>query len=221
MNTRTVAVISLFGILSLAGACSGLMPPQDDLARKVDYLRADVEKLTAQQAVLLEEVRELRGGTALTPVSAPVAAKIERLEPVAVVPPKPAIESGDLSGDPGTIYQKGYDLLGSGQVEQSQAAFAEFIRRFPESDLADNAQYWIGEGFYSQKAFQEARDAFQGVVDHFPFGNKVPDALYKRALCEGELGNKAAETKTLREVVEQYPFSDASAKARDLLKKLG
>ncbi len=57
--------------------------------------------------------------------------------------------------------------------------------KFPQSDLADNAQYWIGECFYSQKKFQEAKEGFAAVAEHFPFGNKVPDALYKEASVQG------------------------------------
>jgi len=221
MNLRTVRTASMLVALGFSGACTGLIQPQDDLSRKVDYLRSDVEKLTSEQANLVAEVRKLQESLNQTPAPAQQSPRIERLETVAETPPTASTESGDLSGDPASLYQKAYDLLAAGKVAESQAAFAEFIRRFPQSDLADNAQYWIGEGFYSQKAFKEARDAFQGVSDHFPFGNKVPDALYKRGLCEGELGDKGAEAKTLRELVEQYPFSDASVKARDLLKKLG
>jgi len=220
MSLRTVRTASLLVALGFSGACAGLIQPQDDLTRKVDYLRSDVEKLTAQQAELAEQIRKLQGGPSPSVTPVPGTVPVERLVAVAETPP-PSTESGELSGDPAALYQKAYDLLAAGRVAESQGAFAEFIRRFPQSDLADNAQYWIGEGFYSQKAFKEAREAFQGVLDHFPFGNKVPDALYKRALCEGELGDKAAEAKTLRDLVEQYPFSDASVKARDLLKRLG
>lgn len=223
---RTIAVWTVSALLFSGAACSSMLQPQDDLSRKVDYLRADVEKLAKQQEQLLAEVRALQGGAPpapAAPATAPSPAAptltVEELTP----PPAPpaALESGQLSGDPAAVYQKAYDLLASGRYTESQTAFAQFIRTYPQSDLADNAQYWIGEGFYVQKAFADAKGAFQGVLDHFPFGNKVPDALYKRALCEGELGDKAAERETLRGLVEQYPFSDASVKARDLLKKLG
>lgn len=227
-----VAPTVLLALVLLASGlgCTSMLAPQDDLARKVDYLRTDVEKLAKQQEQLLAEVRALQGGVpappqapAAPPASAPAppapSLTVEELAPQPPTPP--ALESGQLSADPAAVYQKAYDLLAAGKVPESQAAFAQFIRTYPQSDLADNAQYWIGEGFYVQKSFADAKGAFQMVLDHFPFGNKVPDALYKRALCEGELGDKAEERDTLREVVEQYPFSDASVKARDLLKKLG
>ena len=102
----------------------------------------------------------------------------------------------------------------SGKLDEAEAAFGEFIGRFPQSDLADNAQYWMGECLYGQKSFKEARDAFKAVSDHFPFGNKVPDALYKQALCERELGDAAAAAETLKRLTEFFPDSEAAAKAR-------
>lgn len=207
-------VVAVFGLALCAAGCAPLLQGGDDASRKVDYLRSDIEKLSAQQAQLQEEVRKLRDA-----LSQPAVGQ-ESASGTSASPQMESLEVGQLSGDPAAVYQRAYDLLTAGKVRESQSAFADFIRRFPQSELADNAQYWIGEGFYSQKAWGDAKQAFQGVVDHFPFGNKVPDALYKRALCEGELGDKTAEKATLQELSEQYPFSDAATKAGELLKRL-
>ncbi len=203
------------GLLAALTSCSTMVGPQDDLARKVDYLRSDVEGLAAQQKQLTAEVQQLKDAFA----KAPVQTSQEPPAPV-LAPQAASVESGDLAGDPALLYKRAYDLLAAGKVKESQDAFSEFIRRFPQSDLADNAQYWIGEGFYSLKDFKNARDAFKAVVDHFPFGNKVPDAIYKEGLCDGELGDKALEKKRLQDLAEQYPYSEAAVKAQDLLKKL-
>lgn len=213
---KMLCAVAATAICLCEAGCAPLLQGGDDASRKVDYLRGDIEKLAVQQAQLQEEVRKLReamGGQPSAASPAPAAASSR-------APEVEALEVGQLSGDPAAVYRNAYDLLASGKVRESQTAFAEFIRRFPQSELADNAQYWIGEGFYSQKAWADAKQSFQGVVDHFPFGNKVPDALFKRALCEGELGDKSSEKATLRGLVEQYPFSDAATKANDLLKRL-
>ena len=91
------------------------------------------------------------------------------------------------------------------QYPRRRAAFASYIAKYPQSDLADNAQYWIGECFYSQKDFKAPRRRFKAVADHFPFGNKVPDALYKEALCERQLGQEDAAKATLGKLLEQFP----------------
>jgi tol-pal system protein YbgF len=209
-------LVFLLVFLAVLTACSAMVGPQDDLARKVDYMRSDVEKLTAQQKELAEQVKQLADALAKAPTQAPQEQAPQATTPQVVS----RAESGDLAGDPSLLYKRAYDLLAAGKVKESQDAFSEFIRRFPQSDLADNAQYWIGEGFYTQKDFKDARDAFKAVADHFPFGNKVPDAIYKEALCDGEMGDKALEKKRLQELCEQYPYSEAAALAKDLLKKL-
>lgn len=209
-------LLFLMAFLAILTACSTMVGPQDDLARKVDYMRSDVENLTAQQKELAEQVKQLAEALAKAPAQAPQETALQVMTPQAVS----QAESGDLAGDPALLYKRAYDLLAAGKVKESQDAFSEFIRRFPQSDLADNAQYWIGEGFYTQKDFKDARDAFKAVADHFPFGNKVPDAIYKEALCDGETGDKALEKKLLQELGEQYPYSEAAALAKDLLKKL-
>ncbi len=213
MRLASASIVALS--VAAMTACTTMVGPQDDLARKVDYLRTDVENLTAQQKELSAQIQQMKDSLAAAQQQAPKEA-----EPQVLTPQAAPAESGDLAGDPAQLYKRAYDLLTTGKVKESQEAFSEFIRRFPQSDLADNAQYWIGEGFYSEKDYKSARDAFKAVVDHFPFGNKVPDAIYKEAICDGELGDKAGEKKLLQEIGEQYPYSEAAALAKDLLKKL-
>jgi tol-pal system protein YbgF len=193
----------------------------------VDYLRQDVEALTKQQQALTAEIEKLQGRLGGSPVTSPGAsanaentggsqappARAE-VETLSVESPSDAsaTEVQNLAPDPSALYKKGLDLMGGGQYPEAQAAFADFIVRFPQSDLADNAQYWIGECFYSQKDFKEARDAFRAVSDHFPFGNKVPDAVYKQALCERQLGQGEQAEATLKKLVEEFPSSEAAEK---------
>jgi len=217
-------------VASLAGfaGCAAVTGSNDELTRRVDYLRQDVEALTKQQQVLTAEIEKLQerlGGPpgaspeASAGVGGPGAAQAPparaEVESLSVETPAgaPSAEAQNLAADPSALYKKGLDLMGGGQYPEAQAAFADFIVKFPQSDLADNAQYWIGECFYSQKDFKEARDAFRAVSDHFPFGNKVPDALYKQALCERQLGQQDQAKATLKKLVEEFPSSEAAVKA--------
>jgi tol-pal system protein YbgF len=178
----------------------------DELTNRVNYLRQDVDNLTKQQEALSAQVKDLQarlGGSAQTPAVQPAAS------------PAPAEEgTQNLSAETSALYKKGFDLMTAGQYADARAAFAEFIAKYPQSDLADNAQYWIGECYYSQKDFKEAAGAFKAVSEHFPFGNKVPDALYKEALCERQLGDEDAAKGTLGKLQEQFPDSEAATKAR-------
>lgn len=188
--------------------CAAVNPAMDDVSRRVDYLRQDVEKLTAQQKELAEEIRRLAaGGTA--PASAPGATPAPPEAPAA----RARVDVQDLSSAPADQYRSAFALMEEGRYAEAERAFAAFVAAYPQSDLADNAQYWIGECLYTEKSFKDARDAFKGVSDHFPFGNKVPDALYKQALCERQLGETEAAAKTLARLREFFPESEAAAKA--------
>lgn len=210
------------GLAALAGCagCAAVTGSNDELARRVDYLRQDVEALTKQQQALTAELEKLQGKLGTAPEVAkpeagsapPAKVEVESL-PVETPSAPPAAEAQNLAADPSALYKSGLDLMGQGQYTQAQAAFADFIVQFPASDLADNAQYWIGECFYSEKNFKDARDAFKAVSDHFPFGNKVPDALYKQGLCERQLGQEDQARATLKKLAEEFPGSEAAVKA--------
>jgi|YelNatPaOPRAMG01_1025707.scaffolds.fasta_scaffold00905_5 tol-pal system protein YbgF len=210
---RAISMVLAGALLATAGACSSLVGPGDDLSRRVDYLRQDIQDLTAQQKQLVKEVEALRAQAGPAPAQAAAPA------PAAAVPSEEAsrrVEIQNLAADPASLYKTAFDLMEARKYTEAERNFADFIRRFPQSDLADNAQYWIGECLYSEKNYQEAEKAFEAVSEHFPFGNKVPDAMYKQAVCQIQLGQKLQAEATIRKLTENFPDSDAAAKAKSL-----
>src|ERR1019366_453052 len=81
-------------------------------------------------------------------------------------------ESTADGGDKGT-YQAAFDLLKNGQYDRAITAFQGFLNAYPNSQLADNAQYWLGEAYYVNRSFPEALAAFQRVVENFPGSRKL------------------------------------------------
>ena len=73
-----------------------------------------------------------------------------------------------------------------GQYDRAIVAFQKFLATYPDSSLADNAQYWLGEAYYVNKAYPEAQAAFQRVVDKYPQSRKLADALLKIGYCRYE-----------------------------------
>ena len=100
-------------------------------------------------------------------------------------------------------------------------AFKTLVERYPAHELADNALYWLGEVEYAQKNYKQALDVFRKVVDVYPSGNKVPDALLKMAFCQQELGDKAKAKATLENLVNRFPWSGPAKKAKERLQSLG
>ncbi|HLU65041.1 MAG TPA: tetratricopeptide repeat protein, partial [Kofleriaceae bacterium] len=83
------------------------------------------------------------------------------------------------ASDPRADYKRLVDALRAGNHEYAAAGLRSFLDLHPRHDLADNAQYWLAESYYARKRYRLAIVEFQKVVDRYPRGNKVPDAMLK------------------------------------------
>jgi tol-pal system protein YbgF len=97
----------------------------------------------------------------------------------------------------------------------------DFLKKYPNSDLGDNAQYWLGECHYALKEFDQAILEFDTVRRKYPKGEKVPAALLKQGFAFAELGDKVDARLILQELVDRYPQSEEAGKAKQRLKTLG
>ncbi len=125
--------------------------------------------------------------------------------------------SAASGNDDKAAYQAAFDLLKNSQYDAAIAAFQKFLVSFPDSTLADNAQYWLGEANYVNKSFTEAQAAFQKVVDKYPQSRKLPDALLKIGYCQYELKDFDAAKRTLSKVATQFPDTPAGHLAQQRL----
>ena len=92
-------------------------------------------------------------------------------------------------GDDRANYQAAFDLLKDGKYPEAISGFKQFLTTFPNSALADNAQYWLGEAHYVTKQYPDALRAFRTVLEKYPDSRKMPDALLKIGYCNYELKN--------------------------------
>ena len=148
----------------------------------------------------------------------PVGEAVVRASEPAPRPERPPEPATHLS--PGEVpdrYREALDLLRKGQHEPAMAVFRGIVADHPRHDLADNAQYWMGESYYDQKDFDRAAVEFKRVIDRFPKGNKVPDALYKLALCHAQRNQTQAAKAALEKLLRSYPKAEVAKKARDRL----
>ena len=131
--------------------------------------------------------------------------------------------AGDSSGpasDDKAAYQAAFALLKDSLYDRAIAAFQKFLASFPDSQLADNAQYWLGEANYVNRSFPEAQAAFQKVIDKYPQSRKRPDALLKIGYCQYELNQWEAAKSTLSKVVTQFSDTAAGHLAQQRLDKM-
>lgn len=132
------------------------------------------------------------------------------------------------------LYQTAYLDYTRGNYPLAIAAFRELIRRYPKTDLAEMAQFWIGESYFSlarslqsrgeseraTQEFERAVQEFRRVLIEYPRGDMVPSALLKRALALLELKQPALAEADLKFLVDQYPTREEAAKAREELARL-
>jgi tol-pal system protein YbgF len=119
-----------------------------------------------------------------------------------------------------SAYQTAFGLLKDGQYDRAIQAFKDFLVNYPSSNLADNAQYWLGEAYYVNRTYSEAQIAFQRVVDKYPQSRKIPDALLKIGFCRYEMKLFDSAKAVLEQVVSQYPDSPSAKLARERLDKM-
>jgi len=138
----------------------------------------------------------------------------------APAPASAATEHAPPAAEPLALYKKSYDDLRAGKHEDTERGFREFVHRYPHHDYADNAQYWLGECFYDQHAFDKAAPEFRTVVQRWPTGNKAPDAMLKLGFSLLALGDADKGGKVLREVPATYPRTEAARLASERLAQL-
>ncbi len=135
--------------------------------------------------------------------------------PVAAVPSRPT--TGSLQ--PQDIYQAAYIDFSKGSYSLAIAGFREFLRRYPDHELAGSAQYWIGEAYLSlARGF--AVQEFKKVQANYPRADKVPTALYKEALALLDLKQPALAQARLQYLVDNFPRAEETSLARERLTTL-
>ena len=117
-------------------------------------------------------------------------------------------------------YEAAWRLVDKKDYKAAIGRFKDFLKKYPKSNLAGNAQYWIGESHYALREFDQAIIEFDAVRRKYPQGQKVPAALLKQGFAFAELGEKVNARLVLQDVVEKYPNSAEAAKAKLRLKAL-
>lgn len=134
-----------------------------------------------------------------------------------------ASAAGSEPADPAKeklYYDAAFDLIKAKDFDKASQAFAAFLRKYPNSQYAGNAQYWLGEVNLAKGDLQGAGQAFAKVSQLYPKHNKVPDSLYKLADVERRLGHPDKVKGILQQVVSQFPGTSAAQLAQRDLQKM-
>jgi len=163
-----------------------------ELSAQVNELQNNLRQVDENQSSVNKSLKELMARIGSLEKNTPREAPSS--------PPVPSL-------DPEKTYNDAYRIFKEGRYPESEVAFSDFLEQFPQSKLADDAQFWIGETFLKEGKTIEALFAFENVVQKYPQGNKVPDALLRQGICFKLLGEKDNARFILQQVLDKYPHS--------------
>lgn len=139
----------------------------------------------------------------------------------AAAPDQPDSGPSSPPADPQALYQRAYEDYLRGNYDLAILGFRQYLESFPDTDLSDNASYWIGESLFSQGSFDAAIREFDRIAALYPRSDKLASALLKKGYSYLQMGEREQATVQLRSVIRTYPGSDEANLARQRLRDLG
>ncbi len=117
-------------------------------------------------------------------------------------------------------YQKAFDLIKVGEYLAAEESLSIFIDLYSDTGFIDDAIYWLGESFYSQKKYNKALKEFQKITKEYPNSEKLVEAILKTGFTQFELGDIEKSIKTLNQLIKSYPDSSSSRLAKEKLNSI-
>ena len=130
------------------------------------------------------------------------------------------VEPPELPVTEKSAYDQAYMDLVNGRYNAAATGFRTVLSKYPEGEWGDNSRYWLGETYYVERKFDEARAQFEAIVEHSPESPKLAEAYLKLGFVQQEQGELDAAESTLKNVLEQFPDSTASLLAERRLEQL-
>src|SRR5271157_132858 len=195
---------------------AGLGARLDGMDQDMRALQQSVTDLNGMMGKLQQQMTDLNNAVKIlqTPPPPPPTAATGVGDAAAAVPDTPTISAQDLyanaNRDPGS---KKYDL--------ALQEYQQYLKWYGNTDLAANAQFYIGDIHYRQKNFDQAVQDFDVVIEKYSENNKTPDAIYSKGLALKSLSRLTESHSEFLELIKLYPRNDLAAQACDQLKSMG
>jgi tol-pal system protein YbgF len=205
--TKIERIMSNQSLLDMAQHLDAVQAEVRTLRGQVDELQNGSEAMRKQQRDLYADLERRMGERGAAASGAGAAAP-------------PGASGAAASTTEQAAYVQAFDALKNGNYGAAIAGFKQYLASYPTSDLADNAQYWLGEAYYVTRDYDNAAVAFRAVGERWPNSRKAPDALLKLGFTQYELKQRPEARATLTLVMQRYPGSEAARLAGERLKRL-
>ncbi|MGH8854427.1 MAG: tol-pal system protein YbgF [Telluria sp.] len=188
---------------------------QLDMLNQHEQTMQEIARLRGQIEVLANEVSKAQNNQ--KQLYADLDSRIRKLEP------QQATVDGQVAQvlpAEKTSYEAAYGMVQAGDYKGAASALQDFVRRYPDSAFAANAQYWLGNAYYALGDYKKAIAAQEVVTTTYAGSNKVPDAMLNIGSSYALLKDSKNAKKALQQLVKNYPESSAATTAKDRLKSL-
>ena len=182
----------------------------DDMGKDLRAIRERVDDTNVRVSNVREEIEALRSSIPVAPP--PGSFSAAPVDPNAPPVPLPAPTTGTPPSTAGLSPTRMFDTAradyAAGQWSLALTGFDAFLKTFPRSEMADDAQFLIGETNYAQNRWMDAISAYTAVIQNYPMGDKVSEAYYKRGLAQERVGDIDAARESWNSVLQRTQESD-------------
>jgi len=199
----------------------------DTMSTQVQGLSDNLEEIKSRLGKLNQQMVDLQNSVqaidARLSGNAPASSAGSSAPPANTIPAAGSTGSAPAGTAPSadTLYSNGLRDITSGKYDLARSEFQDYLRYYGETDLASNAQFYLGEIAYSQKNYDQAVGEYDKVLTNYPKSFKLAPARLKKGMALIELGQKTGAIRELREVIKRFPGTEEERRARAKLKELG
>jgi tol-pal system protein YbgF len=182
-----------------------------ELQTQIEQMRGELQRMTGQNEQLTRTVTEMQQR------QGEIDDRLKKSEPTKVT-----VDGREFSADPRekADFEAALGIFRAGQFAQAQTAFAEFVKRYPQSGYNASALFWLGNAQYATRNYNEAIANFRSMLSLAPDHAKAPEAVLSIANCQIELKDMRAARRTLEDLTKAYPQSEAAQAGRERLSRL-
>lgn len=197
-----------------------------ELLTRLRTLEATIEQLNArsqEQEQLLRRMSAAIDQIARGGAPAPLPPALAEADSATSAAPTDSAEAAPPADSPPELllYDAATRDFRRGNYILARSGFEELAHRYPNSQLADNATYWLGETLYAEADYTAALVRYEEVMELYPTSDTLPSALLKSAYCHLELENRDGAVAAFRGVLREFPDTDEATNAAHRLTALG
>jgi len=189
----------------------------DTLSTQIQGLSDNLEEVKSRVGKLNQQLTDVQSAIQNLDAKLPAAGAASPAAGSATSAPAAAASSPSADN----LYTNGLRDKDSGKYDLARQEFTDYLKYFPDTDLASNAQFYLGEIAYSEKKYDQAVTEYDKVLTNYPKSFKLAPARLKKGMALIEVGQKATGLRELREVIRRYPGTEEERRARAKLKELG